>query len=185
MRLFEIIQIRESMTMWIPDAPSKEIKHTCNMCDGAGEFSADDHRGPGPCFICNQTGYWTDHQSTAPEMNLSNVNAIAAMVALGYEEDYGYKIIPEEIPALKQKIMMLLNKEGALDAHTTPVTDDQKDFGMVRSKDPETGIDKIERKKGARMIGPGRDVGYLSNVFERMLLVLDYAQKHNMEISFA
>ena len=135
--------------------------------------------------LCRGEGYWTDTVSLAPEMNLSNANAIAAMVALGYEESYGYGWNPEEIPEVKRKILRLLNREGELEKHTTEPTDTQKDFGMVRSKDPETGLDKIERKMGARMIGGGRDVGYLTNVYERMLVILDYAQKHNMEISFA
>jgi len=186
MRASELIV--ESMTMWIPDAPSEETKRPCSKCDGDKEY----YNGSitKPCEMClgedgKPRGYWIDSESTAPEMKLSNSNAQAVMMALGYEADYGYGITPEEIPEVKRKIMVLLNKEGELDQHTEEPSDTQKDFGMVRSKDSETGLDKIERKQGARMIGGGRDTDYLKDKFQRILTILDYAQKHNMEISFA
>jgi len=56
---------------------------------------------------------------------------------------------------------------------------------MVRSKDPLSGLEKIERKKGPRMIGAGIDVEYLKDKFDRMLKILNYAQKHKYEIHMA
>jgi len=78
-----------------------------------------------------------------------------------------------------------MNKEGELDQHTIDPEDSQEDFGMVRSKDPLSGLEKIERKKGPRMIGAGIDVEYLKDKFDRMLKILNYAQKHKYEIHMA
>lgn len=278
MRLFELAQLKESMTMWVPDAPRKDTELTCEFCDGTGidsfynpktgrsyyqgdgevkerlvgwdkrlkayfekkesiemrthtiqsfydaniknhpdlkdkfeeqfaEIAADKKKVNAlidrriariekkvelvkqletiDCGFCKGKGTYQEEVSDAPEMNLSNVNAQALMSALGYEPGYGYSIKPEEVPAVKRKIMQLMNKEGELGQHTRDPEDSQKDFGMVRSTDPETGLDKIERKKGPRMIGAGIDIDYLKDKFERMMPILDYAQKHNQEIHFA
>jgi len=36
MRLFEVIKLKESMTMWVPDAPQKDTVLTCEFCNGTG-----------------------------------------------------------------------------------------------------------------------------------------------------
>jgi len=278
MRLFEVIKLKESMTMWVPDAPQKDTVLTCDFCDGTGIDSFYNpktgrtyYKGDGEvkehlmnwdkkikeymekkesidmrthtiqsfydaniknhpelkdkfeeqfaeiaadrkkvdtlmdrriariekkvelvhqletidCGFCKGKGDYQEMVSDAPEMNLSNMNAQAVMGALGYGADYGYTIKPEEIPDVKRKIMQLMNKEGELDQHTRDPEDSQKDFGTVRSTDPETGLDKIERKKGPRMIGAGIDMEYLKDKFDRMLKILNYAQKHKYEIHFA
>ena len=137
------------------------------------------------CGFCKGKGDYQEMVSDAPEMNLSNSNAQAVMGALGYERDHGYSIRPNEIPDVKRKIMQLMNKDNALDQHTIEPEDSQEDFGMVRSTDPMTQLQKIERKKGPRMIGAGIDVEYLKDKFDRMLKILNYAQKHKYEIHFA
>ena len=136
------------------------------------------------CGFCKGKGTYQEEVSEAPEMNLSNANAQQVMSALGYEPDYGYTITPADVPNVKRKIMQLTNSDE-LEQHTIPASDEQKDFGMVRSTDPLTQLQKIERKKGPRMIGGGVDVEYLRGKFERMMPILDYAQKHNQEIHFA
>lgn len=137
-----------------------------------------------PCGYCKGKGTYPEQVSDAPEMNLSNINAQNLMSALGYEPNSGYTIKPEEIPAIKRRIMELFNTSG-LEDYTMKGGASQADLGMVRSKDPETGLDKIERKKGPTMIGPEIDIHYLKDKFVRMMPILNYAQKHNQEIHFA
>lgn len=181
MRASELLN--ESMTMWVPDAPREKVKTQCVACDGTGAETWSGEKYP--CFDCNQRGYYDEYQSESPEMNLSNANARAVMSALGYEPEEGYKITPQEIPDVKRKILRLLNRDEEIAQHTRQTSDTQADFGMQRSKDPETGIDRIERKQGPRMIDIGIDEQYLRDKFERMLSILNYAQKHNQEIHFA
>ena len=278
MRLFEVAKLKESMTMWVPEAPQKDTVLTCDFCDGTGidsfynpksgrtyykgdgevkehlmnwdkkikqymeqkdridmrtrtiqsfydaniknhpelkdkfaeqfaEIAADRKKVDSlldrriariekkvelvhqletiDCGFCKGKGDYQDRVSDAPEMNLSNSNAQAVMSALGYEPDYGYSIKPEEIPAVKRRIMQLMNQDGELDQHTRDPEDSQKDFGIVRDKDPETGLDRISHKKGPRMIGGGIDTDYLRGKFQRMLTILDYAQKNNQEVHMA
>lgn len=277
MRLFEIAQLKESMTMWVPDAPSELKDLTCDYCGGDGNDSYynpktghryyegdetveqrltgwderlktlaeknkrvdskwytiksfhdanienhpelkakfDDQFGEMraeyekvkssialrtsrikkkaeliqqlekiDCGFCKGKGTYEENVSDAPEMNLSNVNAQNLMSALGYEPNSGYTIKPEDVPTIKRRIVQLTNTDD-LDDFTMKGGASQKDFGMVRSKDPESGLDKIERKKGPTMIGPEIDIDYLTDKFERMIPILDYAQKHNQEIHFA
>ena len=277
MRLFEVAKLKESMTMWVPDAPRKDTQLTCEFCDGTGIDSFYNpktghtyYKGDGEvkerligwdqklkaydekkqriedryitiksfydaniknhpdlkdkfdeqfseinakraqvndliarriariekkvelvhqletldCGYCKGKGTYQEQVSDAPEMNLSNSNAMNVMSALGYGEEYGYTIKPEEIPAVKRRIMQLTNSDE-LDNYTKQGGEEQKDFGMVRDKDPETGLDRISHKKGPTMISPDIDVGYLKDKFERMMPILDYAQKNNQEIHFA
>ena len=251
MRLFEVVKLKESMTMWVPDAPQKDTVLTCDFCGGTGidsfynpktgrtyykgdgevkehlmgwdkkikeymekkegidmrthtiqsfydanikshpelkdqfekqfaEIAADRAKVDAlldkrieriekkvavvhqlealDCGYCKGKGDYQEMVSDAPEMNLSNMNAQAVMSALGYEPDYGYSIKPEEIPDVKRKILQLMNKDNELDQHTREPEDSQKDFGMVRSTDPMTQLQKIERKKGPRMVGAGIDL---------------------------
>ena len=277
MRLFEIAQLKESMTMWVPDAPSELKDLTCDFCGGDGNDSyyntktgrryyegdetveerlrgwderlkalheknlrvdskwhtieafhdANIENHPElkakfdeqfaemkaeyekikksialrkarikkkaeliqqlekiDCDFCKGKGTYEENVSDAPEMNLSNMNAVNLMSALGYEPNSGYTIKPEDVPTIKRRIVQLTNTDD-LDDFTMAGGASQKDFGMVRSKDPETGLDKIEHKKGPTMIGPEIDIEYLTDKFERMIPILDYAQKHNQEIHFA
>jgi len=277
MRLFEVAKLKESMTMWVPDAPRKDTELTCEFCDGTGIDSFYNpktgrtyYKGDGEvkehllrwdeklkaydekkeriegryftiksfydaniknhpdlkakfdeqfteinakraqvndliarriariekkvelvhqletldCGYCKGKGTYQEAVSDAPEMNLSNSNAMNVMSALGYGEEYGYTIKPEEIPAVKRRIMQLTNSDE-LDAYTKQGGEEQKDFGMVRDKDPETGLDRISHKKGATMISPDIDVSYLKDKFQRMMPILNYAQEHNQEIHFA
>ncbi len=277
MRLFEVAKLKESMTMWIPSAPSEEKDVECWVCDGkkidgyqnpktgkyytVGEESVEERlvkwdkklealeekikqldsrwitlksfykanieNHPDlkpkfveqfgetrdkyrqtrksmwtrkarikkkaeliqqletiPCRYCKGKGTTEEHVSAAPEMNLSNTNAHNLMLALGYEVNSGYTIKPEDVPAIKRRIMQLQNSDE-LEDYTMKGGVSQKDFGMVRDKDPETGLDRISHKKGPTMIGPNIDVAYLNDKFQRMMPILDYAQKHNQEIHFA
>lgn len=277
MRLFEVVKIKESMTMWIPDAPSELKDLTCEFCDGVGIDSFYNpktgrtyYKGDGEvkerliewdkklkayfekkesiemrthtiqsfydaniknhpdlkdkfeeqfaeikadrakvdalinrrvariekkvelvkqletidCGFCKGKGKYEENVSDAPEMNLSNMNARNLMSALGYEPDHGYTITAQDVPNVKRRIMQLTNSDE-LDDYTQQGGVSQKDFGMVRDKDPETGLDRISHKKGPTMIGPDIDIEYLKDKFERMMPILDYAQKHKQEIHFA
>jgi len=278
MRLFEVAKLKESMTMWVPDAPREMKELSCDFCEGTGidQFynpktgrtyypgRPDELKGKLPewdkvlvklydqqerlesrrftiqsfydankeahpdiekkskqmlddikaefsdlqrkinnriariekkvklvkqletldCGYCKGKGLHPEEVSDAPEMNLSNSNAMNLMSALGYGKEYGYTIKPEEIPAIKRRIMELFNTDG-LEDYTKKGGASQADLGMVRSKDPETGLDKIERKKGPTMIEPEIDIHYLKDKFVRMMPILNYAQEHNQEIHFA
>jgi hypothetical protein len=279
MRLFEVAKLKESMTMWVPDAPREMKDLSCDFCEGTGidmfynkktgktyypgrpdelkeklkewdkvleklydqqerlegrrftiqsfyDTNKDAHpsiekKGKAmldeikadfedlqrkintridriekkvklvkeldtlPCGYCKGKGTHPEQVSDAPEMNLSNSNAMNLMSALGYGNEYGYTIKPEEIPAVKRRIMQLTNDSDKLGDYTKQGGESQKDFGMVRDKDPETGLDRISHKKGPTMIEPTIDIEYLKDKFERMMPILDYAQKHNQEIHFA
>jgi len=278
LRLFEVAKLKESMTMWVPDAPREMKDLSCPFCEGTGidmfynkktgrtyypgradelkeklqewdnvlkklydqqerlegrrytiqhfvDINKDAHPSIEknakeqldaikaefedlqrkinrridqiekkvklvkeldtiPCGYCKGKGTYPEQVSDAPEMNLSNINAQNLMSALGYEPNSGYTIKPEEIPGIKRRIMQLQNSDELGD-YTMKGGASQADLGMVRSKDPETGLDKIERKKGPTMIGPEIDISYLNDKFQRMMPILDYAQKHNQEIHFA
>lgn len=175
MRAHELLT--ESMTMWIPDAPRKTIERPCALCDGEGKtFNGQ------TCHFCQGTGVFKDEESEGPEINMSNSNARAVMAALGFEPDEGYIIKPEQIPDLKRRIMQLLNVKDATQQYTRPGSDTQVDKGMVHTKDPLTGLDKIERQHGPRMIDSGIDQTYILGRLREVLNLLNYAQKMNAEV---
>lgn len=178
MKVREILS--ESMTMWIPKAPVKRVRQDCFVCDGGqNKFEGK------VCPACKDAGYYMDDQSEGPEINMSNANARTIMSVLGYEPDDGYTIPVDQIPIVKRRIVELLNKQGSTSAYTRADTDTRVDHGMVHSKDPVTGLDRIERKTGPRVIDFGIDEGYIHRRLQEILELLDYAQKLNAEVVIA
>jgi hypothetical protein len=138
-----------------------------------------------PCEYCHGKTYTMEDESDAPELNLANSNMRIILQILGLDpEGEGWHIEPGEIPALKRRLMVMMNTDE-LDNYGREASDTQQDFGMVRTKDPETGLDKIERKKGARMIDMGLDKRGIIERLTRIMPIINYAQKHNMRIVIA
>ena len=95
-----------------PDRPAdlKPVAKVCDLCDGTGHDWQDETR---PCYGCEGTGEVVDFD--LPEINMGNETAEAVLLALGIPGavDYG-SVNHEGLPALIQRAIVLLNRDGAV-----------------------------------------------------------------------
>ncbi len=138
--------------------------------------------GPDECRACNGSGESEQELSDVPELNVANDNARIVVDMMGLEFDHSGEIKPEQIPVIKRRLLKIKNQGG--DAYTRDDEYDDGDRGMQRTKDSETGVTTISRKKGLKMYGQGVDTEKVMRYVDEMLKVLDYAQKKNSEISW-
>lgn len=108
-----------STTFYIPSAP--KVRQECEWCVKArredwddmvfldGEWVepsslSDEEKARARCEkFCRG---WTE-ESTAPEANFSESNAVSIIQLIGLEYDYGGAILHKDIPALMRRIMVL------------------------------------------------------------------------------
>ena len=134
------------------------------------------------CRACEGTGEYEQQLSDAPEMNVSNRNARVVMDILGLEFDYAGTIKLKQIPELKRRLIQFKNTDKATDAYTRDTTKSQ-DTRMVKTKGDD-GVTKIEPRKGATMIDVGISPEQVQSYVDWLMLIFDYAQKKNAEISW-
>lgn len=135
---------------------------------------------PITCDRCDGKGTTKEEISDAPELNVSNSNASVILKMLGIEIDYAGSISPNQIPDIKRRLMTLRSTDG-LGQFTR---DDEVSQSSRREvdTDPETGLDRISTKKGAKMYSIGLEPEQIEAYIERMAPILDYAQRNNLEI---
>lgn len=136
--------------------------------------------GADECRMCDGKGERERELSDAPELNVSNSNAAVIMKMLGVEYDYSGGIDPEDIPAIKRRLIQLVNDPNGISSYTRDPSTSQS-TKMVKTKD-DSGITKIAPKKGATMIDMGLPKEQIQSYVDRILPILDYAQKKKVEV---
>jgi hypothetical protein len=107
-----------SITFWIPDAPTINVDHECWECDATGIVRAM------PCSCCNGTGKETCAESTLPEVNMANSNAMAFLEMLvGDAADYCGTWTPEQCATLARKLTKIRNGKAAARLVDAPYQD--------------------------------------------------------------
>jgi len=147
----------------------------CWLCHGTGQ---DTHYHDDICPICK--GNKTTHEfvSNAPELNVSNGNAGAILDMLGLEFDYSGLILHEKLPELMRKLIRLKNDE--VSKYAEPA---RTDHGSMRKiTDPETGLSGIGR--GATIHHGGRSNQQVTNYIDKLIQIVQFAQKHNASVSW-
>ena len=131
----------------------QRVDAECPACEGTGE---EEEWGDDPkrkCWYCNGTGKVKQTQSTAPELDVSNANALVVLKILGidkYDDDELMGHIPSsKFPALQQRLLKLRNIAGKRQQFEIPSTTTKRaggptmiDFG-VSSEQVEHYIDRL------------------------------------------
>jgi len=136
----------------------------------------------GPCQACDGTQEYEQQLSTAPELNVANTNARVVLDILGLEFDYSGSIPAKDIPTLRRRLIQFSNSKGSADAYTRDYEKSQSTT-MRKSKDAD-GITRLEPKKGATMIDMGLSKEQIRGYVDRLMPLLDYAQKKDVDITW-
>lgn len=148
----------------------------CDLCDGTG----DDPHGPsGKCPYCKGKGTYEEDKWDFPSLSVAYANLHAIMDMLGLEDagDSSGIIWNKDIPAVKRQIILLKNKGSAQFTKEPSDTQDR----VVSTNDQ--GITQIGR--GARMVDLGRSQAQIEQYLDKMMEILNFAQEHNMNVSWA
>jgi hypothetical protein len=197
MRLSEILN--ESVTFGVAtlksiggkqyytDPFSKEIESECFVCDGSGKEShrayRDDEGKEHPaqsweCGMCKGAGKVKDFKSDAPELNVANGNAMEIQRMLGLDPDYSGAIKNADIPAFRRQLIKI--KNGDMSSH---VVEPKKEVGKMKAYTDDKGQSRIGR--GATMHDMGRSHSQVERYIDSLLSIMDFAQKNNLDVTWA
>lgn len=168
-----------------PEHASRREMSPCECCDGNGrdvqwEYHPRRKTEPDfvePCECCDGKGKRLKWVYDYPRMNLSNYHVEAVIAPLlGVEFDYTQFFPPETLPDLRRRLIRI--KNGDPDAFSQPPSDEQA-VVVDRSGD----VPKIGR--GARMIGSGVSEHQILMIVDRLLEIIDWAQRNNCGLRWA
>lgn len=185
MRLHEICELKESVTFDVAelvDYPGhgkvftgqrwwKKVQTECWVCDGTGK---DEHHD---CEMCHGSGELSGTESEAPELNVSNTNAIAIIEFLGLHWDHSGNFPQKDLPALRRKLIKLKNG-GASDL----ISDNETHQGPMAARQGENGVTTISR--GATIHSMGRSADQVGRYAEKLLSIIDFAQKNGAHVTW-
>ncbi len=147
----------------------------CWYCDGTGEEKYNDNVYP--CDRCGGKGVTLEVRSSAPELEVSNSNGYAIQEMLGLQPDYSGTIYHKDLPMIMRKLILLKNK-GSKDHIVAPSTSK----GPMRTGTSQQGITQIS--PGPTMHDLGRSQSQVDRYIEKMIELVQFAQKNNAHISW-
>jgi hypothetical protein len=151
----------------------------CDICGGAG---TNTYRKGTPdewtddCGLCSGTGTQNRFVPTGPSITLSNINAFELLRAVGLDNgEYIGRVLHKDLPALKRRLMMIINSDNNAQSLVKPATDNDttRTMGRVQKDDGTTGIGR----QGARMVGAGRTSQQAKQLAKHLLDIVDYASR--------
>lgn len=170
------LQTREDGTKVYSQPGLRAVEKECPVCEGSGKS-----RTGGVCAPCQGTGKSTDHECDGPEMQVSNSNGMAIQRdILGVEADYAGSIPTEQLPALRRKLIKMINVDKERESMHKQTTDSQGEMRRTGTNDNVTSIGR-----GARMVDIGRSDEQVLGYAKRMLDIVDYAMKNDLHVTWA
>lgn len=157
----------------IHDSPMHDVEEECWTCDGTGTYYDR------TCDHCNGTKVLKRKEWSMPHMQLSNGNAYLLMSALGLEEEPVGVVPNKDLPELKRKLLKLLNTDVSKHTRAPSITQDKH----TKVVDVD-GVSTIKRY-GPTMIDHGVSSAQIKGYAERMIKLVDAAQKEGYDVSWA
>lgn len=155
----------------------KEGEEECWTCDGTGheEYGGKKYK----CGHCNGTTKLKTWERPFDELNVSNGNAADILEVIGLDrEDYsGGHIDHADLPAFRRKIIKLMNTDHGLEKPG------EVEHGKMRKTRDEHGNAMIGR--GPTIIHGGRTSEQVGRYFDKLLKLIDFAQKNNAALVWA
>ena len=154
--------------------PSELVSKTemdCRDCEGSGEDRGE------KCVYCQGTGKETEDHWDFPSLDVSYDNLRAIQDMLGLDDDSSGMIDHGDIPQMKRALIVLKNKGS--EQYT-------KDSSVQQSRvvgQDEYGNTSIGM--GARMHDMGRSHAQVERYIEKLMDILDFAQKNDMNVTWA
>ncbi len=171
------LQTREDGTQVYSPHGQREVERECAICDGSGK-----HPNGDTCVPCRGTGKFKDYECDGPEMQVSNSNGFAIQRdVLGVEDpDYVGSIPTEQLPALRRKLIKMINVDKDRESMHKRTTDSQGEMRRTGTNDNVTSIGR-----GARMVDIGRSDSQVLSYAKRLLDLVDYAMKNDLHVTWA
>jgi hypothetical protein len=147
----------------------------CWVCNGTGKDPYTD--GDIDCGYCHGKKTYTKHGSTAPELNVSNVNGWEIQKMLGLDPDYAGTIYNKDLPNVMRKLIRLKNQ--GVEQHTQAPSVEQ---GKATHWKDDRGISHIIA--GPKMHDAGRSNEQVMRYVDKLIELVQFAQKNNAHISW-
>lgn len=154
-----------------PEGTVGQREIDCQECEATGVWPSGKQ-----CFYCRGSGKEKETVYNLPELNVSNANARRILTMLGFEDDSTGWIPSERLPELRRTLIRLKNTDRS--GHAIEPSKEQK-----TRMDTSGDIPTIT--KGPTMYSGGFSDGYMLSTIERLLDMIDYAQKNGYGISWA
>jgi hypothetical protein len=148
----------------------------CPFCHGMGYQTWPD--GKHDCGYCYGTGKTKEHVSSAPELQVSNANGYAIQEMLGLDPDYSGHIENKDLPAVIRRLIQV--KNTSIGDYTADPTIEKP--SMQRLPD-EDGVARIG-KRGPTMIGGGRTYAQVERYINKLIEIIQFAQKNGADVSW-
>lgn len=149
-----------------PEFASRRVPQTCWYCEGSGSWGPD-----GGCSVCQGTGKVQGWEFDFPVLNVSNYNMEEVIAPLlGVEFDHAGFVEAEKLPELRRRLIRL--KNGDPSEFAQDASDERGPARIDRSGD----VPRITT--GARMIYPGFSPERVGDTIDRLLAIIDWAQKN-------
>ena len=156
---------------WTGSDWERKMTIDCRDCDGTGKDRGD------TCYYCGGTGKEEDTVSDAPELQVSNANGEEIQRMLGLNPDYSGIIHNKDLPDIMRRLIMLKNKGSQ--QHTQ---DASVDRGVMRRQSDDQGVAHIGR--GPTMYDAGRSQSQVDRYIDRLIEIIQFAQKNNTSIGW-
>lgn len=148
-----------SVTFWAPEAPTIQ----CTPYPDEPDYIRED--------------------STLPEVNVSNLTAMAVLRALSLPEDYcGTIRTGSEMAAVMQRLLVLVNDESARKPVTIPA-EERPRVPALSVIEPDGEV-RIVRKGAPRVFSPGLSDDRLRGCFLRLQALFAQAQENGYDVSW-
>jgi len=176
-----VVSTDEKGQTWVTPAGMRQEETECWVCDGTGKETYGEESYP--CGYCKGTGKASETVYDGPQLQVSNANGHAIITdMLGLPFDYAGSLENKDLPALRQKLIKMINSEKQRSSMHKPLHDNNKErtMAILRSKGNVTDIGK----QGARVVDMGRSDTQVLRYANTMLQIIDYAMKNNLVVSW-
>ena len=167
------LETREDGTQMFSDPTAREEEQDCWACDGSGKD--DEYK----CGLCKGTGKIMEWVSDSPEMQVSNSNGYAIQRdILGVKPDYVGSVMNDQLPAIRKKLLRMVNQESHRTSMHKPSTQSQDQWTSQ-----EDNVTTIHR--GPQMHDMGRSDEQVQTYAQRLLDIIDYAMKNDCHLTWS
>ena len=171
------LEIRDDGTKMFSDPTARQEEQDCPFCEGGKETVQ--YYPDSKCGYCKGTGKVKEWVSDSPEMQVSNSNGYAIQRdILGVEPDYGGSVMNDKLPALRKKLLRMVNQESRRSSMHKAPSQSRKQWTSR-----EGNVTSIHR--GAQMHDLGRSDEQVQSYAQRLLKIVDYAMKNDCHLTWA
>lgn len=181
---FSVGKLREEDgKKYFSDPWQKKVKKECWACDGRGYDTYPNDPQKYECGYCHGKKEVEEWESDAPEMNVSNGNAMEVLSMLGYskdEMDYAGIIPQEKLGDVMQRLLRLKNSGKDLQKHMASDVVTGREMEKTGTDGNVTHIGK----SGPTMYQFGRTYDQVARYVDTLINMVRFAQQNDATIGW-